>query len=140
MQHQTIFVNLPVADLDVSRRFFTELGYSFNERFCDQNALCLVLGDRLHAMLLRREFFQTFTPRAVADARSASEVLLCLDVPSRSAVDDLVGRALGLGGSEVREPQEHGEVMYGGSFADPDGHIWEIVWMDPVQAAEGCPS
>lgn len=138
--HHMIFVNLPVSDLGASRAFFTELGYSFNEQFCDDRALCLVLGDRLHAMLLQREFFQTFTPREVADAKTRSEVLICLDAASRAAVDELVDRALALGGIAVREPQVHGDFMYGRSFADPDGHIWEILWMDCVKAAEGCAS
>jgi hypothetical protein len=136
--HKMIFVNLPVADLGASRRFFTELGYSFHEDFCDDKALCLVLGDRLHAMLLRRDFFQTFTPREVADAKSRSEVLIGLDAASRGAVDELVDRAVALGGSEVREPQEHGDFMYGRSFADPDGHIWEILWMDLEKAPGTC--
>src|SRR5262245_555192 len=135
--HQMIFVNLPVADLPTSRRFFTGLGYSFNEQFSDDKALCLALGERLHAMLLKREFFQTFTPRKVADAKASSEVLICLDVASRGAVDELVDRALTLGGTQVREPQIHGDFMYGRSFADPDGHIWEILWMDPTRMTEG---
>ena len=126
--HQMIFVNLPVADIAASRRFFTGLGYSFNEAFSDDKALCLVLGDRLHAMLLAREFFQTFTPRRVADAKASSEVLICLDVASRGAVDELVDRAQALGGHEAREPQVHGDFMYGRSFADPDGHIWDIAY------------
>jgi uncharacterized protein len=133
---QMIFINLPVADVDTSRKFFTELGYSFNERFSDQNALCLVISDTIHAMLLRREFFQTFTPREVVDAHQASEALLGLSAESRQEVDTLVDAALRAGGSEVREPVSQGDLMYGRAFADPDGHIWEIFWMDPA-AVEG---
>jgi predicted lactoylglutathione lyase len=131
---QMIFINLPVADVDASRKFFTELGYSFNEQFSDQNALCLVISDTIFAMLLRRDFFQTFTPRAVADAHQATEALLGLSADSRQAVDGLVDKALAAGGTEVREPVSQGDLMYGRAFADPDGHIWEIFWMDPAAA------
>jgi predicted lactoylglutathione lyase len=129
---QMIFINLPVADVDTSRKFFTELGYSFNEQFSDQNALCLVISDTIFAMLLRREFFQTFTPREVVDAHRASEALLGLSAESRQEVDTLVEKALSAGGTEVREPVSQGDFMYGRAFADPDGHIWEIFWMDPA--------
>lgn len=136
--HHLIFVNLPVADLGRSRRFFTELGYRFDERFCDdENALCLVLGERQYAMLLRTERFGDFTPLPVADAHTASEVLLCLSADSREQVDELVGRAVELGGTDVRT-EDYG-FMYGRSYADPDGHIWEIMWMDPRAAEQGCP-
>jgi predicted lactoylglutathione lyase len=133
---QMIFINLPVADLEASRRFFTGLGYSFNERFSDDNALCLVISDTIFAMLLRRDFFQTFTPREVVDAHQATEALLGLSAKSRQAVDTLVDRAVTAGGREVREPVSQGDFMYGRAFADPDGHIWEMFWMDPgaVQA------
>jgi len=128
-----IFVNLPVRDIEVSRAFFTTLGYSFNEGYSDENALCLELGDNLCAMLLKREFFQTFTPREVADARATTEVLVALSVDGRDDVDGLVDRAVAAGGTEARDPQDLG-FMYGRSYADPDGHIWEILWMDPAAA------
>jgi predicted lactoylglutathione lyase len=130
--HQMIFVNLPVADLDRSRTFFTGLGYSLDERFCDDKALCLVLGDTHYAMLLRTEFFAGFTPHPVADAHRVTQTLLCLSAESRQAVDTLVDRALAAGGTEVREPLSEGDHMYGRSYADLDGHIWEILWMDPT--------
>lgn len=129
--HTMIFVNLPIRDLDASRAFFTSLGYTFNEAFSDENALCLILGDNLYAMLLKREFFQTFTPREVADARATTEVLVALSVGARDDVDRLITRAVEAGGTEVREPQDLG-FMYGRSYADPDGHIWEIIWTDPA--------
>jgi uncharacterized protein len=129
---QTIFINLPVTDVDTSRKFFTELGYSFNEQFSDQNALCLVISDTIFAMLLDRDFFKTFSPHEVADAHQSTETLLGLSAESRQAVDALVDKALGAGGTEVREPVSQGDFMYGRAFADPDGHIWEIFWMDPA--------
>lgn len=131
--HRMIFVNLPIRDIEASRAFFTTLGYSFNESYSDENALCLELGDNLCAMLLKREFFQTFTPREVADARDTTEVLVALSVDGRDDVDGLVDRAIAAGGTEAREPQDLG-FMYGRSYADPDGHIWEIIWMDPAAA------
>ncbi len=129
--HTMIFVNVPIRDLDASRAFFTSLGYTFNETFSDENALCLVLGDNLYAMLLKREFFQTFTPREVADAHATTEVLVALSVGARDDVDRLVTQAVGAGGTEAREPQDLG-FMYGRSYADLDGHIWEIIWTDPA--------
>lgn len=135
--HQFIFVNLPVADVAVSRRFFAGLGYTFNEQFCEERTtLCLELGERLYAMLLQTDKFGEFTPRPVADAHATSEVLVCLSADSREQVDALVGRAVELGGRDVRS-EDHG-FMYGRSYADPDGHIWEIMWMDPA-ATEQCP-
>lgn len=127
---QMIFVNLPVKDLDASRAFFTALGYAFNEQFSDDKAVCLVISDTIFVMLLRTEFFATFTPRAVADATQTTEMLLALSADSRESVDALVGKAIDRGGKEVREPQDHGN-MYGRAYADLDGHVWEVMWMDP---------
>jgi hypothetical protein len=136
---QMIFINLPVADLDASRAFFGAMGYRFNEQFCDGNALCLRISDTIFAMLLRRDFFASFTPRAVADAHAVSEALLCLSADSRDAVESLLDRALGAGGTALRTLEEKNETgttyLYGRSYADLDGHIWEILWMDPTLAA-----
>lgn len=131
--HKMIFVNLPVRDPDASRAFFAALGYTFNEAYCDDNALCLELGESLFAMLLKREFFASFTPREVADATTATEVLVALSVSERADVDRLIEQAIAAGGTEAREPQDHG-FMYGRSYADLDGHIWEIMWTDPQAA------
>lgn len=132
--HQLIFVNLAVEDLDRSRAFFTALGYTFHEGFCDENALCLVLGDRLFAMLLRRDVFAAFTDKAVADATTVSETLLGLNARSRAEVDRLADQALASGGREVRTTDAG--FMYGRSYADPDGHIWEVMWMDPAAVSD----
>lgn len=133
--HQLIFVNLPVADLGRSREFFTQVGYTFNEDFCDGSALCLELGPTLHAMLLERDFFATFHQGPAAPAGSVG-ALMCLSAGSRAEVDAVVDRALAVGGTPVRT-EDHG-WMYGRSYADPDGHIWEIMWMDmAVDAGEG---
>ncbi|HSP61019.1 MAG TPA: VOC family protein [Ornithinimicrobium sp.] len=133
-QHQMIFVNLPVDDLDRSRAFFTGLGYTFDENFCDGNALCLELGPSLYAMLLRRDFFAGFHDRRTADAGTV-ETLLALSVDSREDVDALADRAVDLGGTAVRS--EDMGLMYGRSWSDPDGHVWEVMWMDPAFAGAG---
>ncbi|MCQ9183044.1 VOC family protein [Streptomyces sp. IBSBF 2953] len=127
---QMIFVNLPVNDLDASKKFFTELGYSINPQFSDDNAASVVISDTIVAMLLTKPFYSTFTKKEIADATATSEVLIALSAQSREKVDELVDRALALGGSPSGETQDHG-FMYGRSFDDLDGHTWEIVWMDP---------
>ncbi len=129
---QAIFVNLPVADLDRSKRFFEGLGFSFNEAFTNDEAAALVISDTIYAMLHTPESLRRFTKKDIADARATTEVLLALRVESRERVDALFDKALAAGGKEQRETEDHG-FMYGRSFEDPDGHIWEVFWMDPAQ-------
>ncbi|HEX5493450.1 MAG TPA: VOC family protein [Mycobacteriales bacterium] len=131
MADTMIFVNLPVRDLPASQAFWTELGYSFNPQFTDENAACLIISDTIYAMLLTTDFFRTFTSKDVVDATRATEVLLALSADSRQAVDALVDRAVAAGGTEAGAPMDHG-FMYQRSFDDPDGHRWEIIWMDPA--------
>lgn len=128
--HPMIFVNLPVADVAASRAFWTQLGYRFNEQFSDDKAACLVLGDTIFAMLLERDFFQSFSDKPAVDARTAVQVLNGLSVASRDAVDALVDAAVAAGGTEPRPAQDHGS-MYERGFGDLDGHEWEVMWMDP---------
>lgn len=128
---ERIFVNLPVKDLPRSMRFFEALGYGFDPRFTDSNAACLVIGPNIHAMLLTEAFFANFTAKRIADTRDTIEVLTALGVNSREEVDRLLERALAAGGVEPRPPQDHG-FMFQRSFEDPDGHVWEIFWMDPA--------
>ncbi|MFF0159616.1 VOC family protein [Streptomyces sp. NPDC005263] len=128
---QMIFVNLPVNDLDASKKFFTELGYTINPQFSDDNAVSVVISDNIVAMLLTKSFYATFTKKEIADATRTSEVLIALSAESREKVDELVEKALAAGGSPAGETQDHG-FMYGRSFDDPDGHTWEVVWMDPA--------
>jgi predicted lactoylglutathione lyase len=127
-----VFINLPVADPQRSREFFTALGYGFNEEMCNEAALALELGPNHYAMLLQNDFFVQFHDAQVARP-GQHEVLTCLSADSHADVDDLVDRAIGAGGRQVRA-QEHGDFMYGRSYADPDGHIWEIMWMDVDKA------
>ena len=130
-----IFVNLPVADLPRATAFYEALGAKKNEQFCDGTASCMVLSETIHVMLLTHDKFRQFTPRPIADAKAASEVLLCISADSREAVDDLTDKALAAGGGEVRPPQDYG-FMYGRAFEDPDGHIWEPMWMDMAAATQ----
>ena len=125
-----IFVNLPVKDLDTSKEFFTNIGYTFNAQFTDDKAACMVISDDIFAMLLKEEFFKTFTPNEIADARKTTESIICLSADSREAVDDLISKATAAGGTTYKEPQDHG-FMYGHGFRDIDGHLWEYMWMDP---------
>jgi predicted lactoylglutathione lyase len=124
-----IFVNLPVRDLDKSKDFFSKLGFSFNPQFTDDKAACMVISENIFAMLLREEFFKTFTKKEIADARKTTEALIALDAESREKVNDMVKKAVEAGGTIYREPEDHG-WMYGHSFADLDGHQWEILYMD----------
>lgn len=124
-----IFVNLPVSDLERSMKFFSHLGYSFNKQFSDETAACMVITEDIYAMLLTHAKFKPFIPGEICDAKKSTEVLVCLSCDTREQVDDLVSKALAAGGSEFREPQDHG-FMYGRSYQDPDGHIWELFYMD----------
>jgi uncharacterized protein len=125
-----IYVNLPVRDLERSKRFFTSLGFGFEPKFTDENAACMVVSDTIYVMLLSEPFFKTFTAKAVCDATKTTEVLVCLSCASRAEINDLMAKAVAAGGRTPREPQDHG-FMYGHGFEDPDGHIWELVYMEP---------
>jgi len=124
-----IFVNLPVADLAASQAFYEAIGFTNNPQFTDETAACMVLTDTIHAMLLTHDKFAGFTPKTIADAKTVSEVLICISEDSREDVDAMTEKALAAGGRETRERQDYG-FMYGRSFEDPDGHIWEPMWMD----------
>src|SRR5215218_3236862 len=132
-----IFVNLPVSELSRSRRFLEALGAVNEPKFTDETAACMTLSDSIHVMLLTHDKFRQFTPRPIADAHQASQVLLCLSAESRESVDTAVERAVANGGSADPAPKQDYGVMYGRSVSDPDGHIWEIMWMDPAAAERG---
>ena len=128
-----IFVNLPVTDLPRSRAFLEALGAVNEPRFTDETAACMTLSDTIHVMLLTHERFSGFTPRSIPNAHETAQVLLALSEASRADVDGTTDKALAAGGTEPNPRQDHG-FMYGRSFADLDGHIWEVTWMD-VEAA-----
>ena len=132
-----IFINLPVSDLPSSRTFLEALGATNEPRFTDETAACMTFSDAIHVMLLTHDKFSQFTPRPIADARDGSEVLLCLSADSRESVDSTVERGVAAGGTADPAPKQDYGVMYGRSVADPDGHIWEIMWMDAAAAERG---
>lgn len=125
-----IFVNLAVKDLSKSKQFFTKLGFTFNPKFEDETGACLVIAENISAMLLTHDKFRQFTTKQIADTSNTTEVLNCLSFDNKHKVDKLVDAALAAGGHEPRPALDYG-FMYGRSFEDLDGHIWEIVWMDP---------
>ena len=124
-----IFVNLPVKNLNSSVEFFTQLGFSFDRQFTDETATCMIVTDDIFVMLLTENKFKTFTPKEICDAKKYTEVLVCLALESRAKVDDMVQKAVAAGGTTYNEPQDHG-FMYAHGFQDPDGHIWELIFME----------
>ncbi len=132
MKVKSIFVNLPVKDIQKTRDFWTKLGFSFNEQFSDDKAVCLILNDpTIFSMLLSHEFFETFTNRPISDGKS-TQVLIAIEVESREKVDEVIKLALENGGTRYRDSADHG-WMYYDSFADIDGHQWEVIYSDPTQ-------
>ena len=129
-----IFVNLPVADLPRATAFYEAIGARKDERFCDGTASCMVFSDAIHVMLLTHDKFRQFTPKAIADTKRTSEVLICISADGRGGVDDMVAKAGAAGCAADPSPKQDCGFMYGRSFEDPDGHVWEVMWMD-VEAA-----
>jgi predicted lactoylglutathione lyase len=134
-----IFVNLPVKNLDQTKAFFTQLGYTFNLQFTDENAACMVISEDIYVMLLTEPFFKRFTKKDVVDATKSTEAIICLSADSRAAVDALVQKAIAAGGTTPNELQDHG-YMYGHGFQDLDGHLWEVMWMDPAAIQQEQPA
>ena len=131
-----LFVNIPVKDLGRSVEFFTKLGFSFDERFTDESATCMLIGEDAYAMLLTEPKFEEFTKKGIADTSRGTEVILAITAESRDEVDELAATALSSGGSPANDPYDLG-WMYGKSFNDPDGHQWEVFWMDPAAVEPG---
>lgn len=126
-----IFVNLPVKDLQRSVAFFTSLGYKFDPKFTDENATCMVIGENIFVMLLVEGFFKTFTKKELCDATKSTEVLVCLSCESRARVDELAAKAVAAGGTAPNASKDYG-FMYQHGFQDLDGHLWELVYMEPT--------
>lgn len=124
-----IFVNLPVKDLKKTVEFFTKLGFTFNPQFTDENATCMIVGKDIFVMLLVEKFFKTFTKKEISDTTKNTEAIVALSAQSREEVDQMMEKVLDAGGGEARDPQDHG-WMYGRSFEDINGHLWEIFYMD----------
>ena len=129
-----IFVNLPIKNMERSQAFFRQLGFSFNPQFTNEQGACMVVSENhSYVMLLVESFFQGFTKKPIADASKSTEVLVCLSCESREEVDELVRKALAAGGTAPNAAQDHG-FMYSHGFTDLDGHVWEVMWMDPHAA------
>jgi uncharacterized protein len=131
-----LFLNLPVADLPASRAFFAELGFDFNEKFCDEGAACMVVSDQAYVMLLQRERFADFVTRPLADAAETTALTACVSAADRDEVDALAEAAARAGATPAKDPQDYG-FMYQRSVHDLDGHLWEIAWMDPIAVEKG---
>ena len=132
-----IFVNLPVADLKRATAFYEAIGATRNPQFSDDTASCMVFSETIYAMLLTHEKYAQFTSKKIVDARTSSEVLIALSAESREDVDDMVRKAKAGGGALDPTPTQDYGFMYGRSFEDPDGHIWEVMWMDVEAATAG---
>lgn len=131
-----IYVNLPVKNLDRSVRFFNRLGFGFDPQYTNENATCMVVGEHMYVMLLVEPFFRTFTPNPVCDATRSTEVIVCLSSDSREAVDEMVRQAVAGGARTPRPPQNHG-LMYLHGFQDLDGHLWEVMYLEPAVISIG---
>ena len=134
-----IFVNLPVSDLARSTAFYQAIGGEKNPQFSDDTASCMVFSETIYVMLLTHDKYRQFTSKKIADAKATSQVLICLSADSRDAVDDMVGKAQGAGGGADPGPKQDYGFMYGRSFEDPDGHHWEVMWMDVAAATAAQP-
>ena len=133
-----IFINLPVTDLDRSIAFYEAIGGRKEPKFSNQEAAMIVLSEAIHVMLLKHDFYSTFTRKPIADAHQSSQVLLAISADSTGEVDATIEKAGAAGGVTDPGPkQDMGGMMYGRSFEDPDGHHWEVVWMDATAAEQG---
>ena len=128
-----LFVNLAVRDLPRSKAFFAKLGFAFDPKFTNDQGACMIVSDEAFVMLVTEPFFKTFTKRELCDTTLHTEGLFALSCESREAVDAMVNTAIANGGKHAMDPLDHG-FMYGWSFYDPDGHHWEVLWMDPATA------
>jgi len=133
---QQIFLNLPVKDLAKSMAFFKKLGFTFNPQFTDETAACMVVSDTIFVMLLTHPKFKQFTPKTIVDATQSSEVLIALSTESKAKVDEMVGIAVAAGGRTYAASKDYG-FMYQHGFEDLDGHIWELLYMDPSAMKKG---
>ncbi len=131
-----VFINLSVENLDKSIDFFTRLGFSFNPQFTDENAACMIIAENIFVMLILKNRFRDFTKKEICNAKEFTEVLIAIDAESRDKVDEMIKTAIASGGSVYSEPQDHG-WMYTHSFADPDGHQWEVLFMEQKAIDKG---
>lgn len=126
-----IFVNLPIKNLAATKAFFGALGFSFNPDFSDDRTACMIIEENIFAMLMEEERFKDFINNGISDATKSQEVLLALSAASKEEVDETLAKALAAGGKEWKPIQNYEGFMYGCSFQDIDGHVWELVHMIP---------
>ena len=134
---QMIFVNLPVADLEKSKAFYSAIGFRNEPKFTDETAAAMQLSDVIHVMLLTHDKWKSFTTKAIPDTKHSAQVMLCLSRESRDHVDATLADVAAAGGNADCDPPQDYGFMYGRSFEDPDGHNWEVMWMDPSAAEQG---
>ena len=127
-----IFVNLPVRDLAASTGFYVALGGEVNPAFSDDQSKCVMLSDTIGVMLLTHDKYRQFTQRPIGDARKESQALIALSVDSREAVNQTLDRAVAAGGKADPNPAQDYGFMLNRCAEDPDGYVWEIMWMDPA--------
>jgi predicted lactoylglutathione lyase len=135
-QSRLIFVNLPVHDVSASIAFFGALGFDFDEKFSGESCACMIVSEQAYVMLLAESRFADFTTHPIADARTTTEAIVCVSAESREGVDAFADAALDAGAARANEPMDHG-FMYGRSFNDLDGHLWEVMWMSPEAVEQG---
>lgn len=138
MADEKVFINLSVTDLERSTAFYSALGWNVNPLFSNENGACIVISEHIYAMLLLPSFFSTFTSKKIIDARTHVQGLFAVSCEDREKVDELMSEGLAAGGAEAAPAQEHG-FMYARDLEDPDGHVWELFWMDPAAAQSGPP-
>ena len=134
-----IFVNLPVKSVAASRAFFGALGYGFNEQFSNEETACMVVDENIFVMLLEHQRFRDFITGEISDATKATEVLTCLSTDSRAEIDDILAKALAAGAKPWKPVLDMGP-MYGCSFQDLDGHVWEYMYMDMAAIGDAMPA
>ncbi|QHJ70973.1 VOC family protein [Planococcus halotolerans] len=128
IQSNHIFINLPVKDLNRSMQFFSDIGFEFNEQMTDKNAACMIVGRNIYVMMLVEDYFKSFTGKALSDSAASTEVIVSITADSRAGVDEIVNNALAAGASASNDKMDN-EFMYGWSFEDIDGHLWEVMYM-----------
>lgn len=131
-----IFVNIPTSDLDRAKEFYTALGFGINPLFTDENAACIVIDENIFFMVLTKEYFATFTDKAVADTATTAQALIAISRESRDEVDAVLAAGLASGGTEPKPAQDYG-FMYSRDLEDPDGNVLEFLYMDPEAAEKG---
>ncbi|MBM2817217.1 MAG: putative lactoylglutathione lyase [Ignavibacteria bacterium] len=124
-----LYANLPVKNLQNTIDFFTMLGFTFNTKFTDANATCMIIGENIYVMLLVEPFYKTFVDKEICDSSKATEIIMAVTCESREMVDEKLSKVVEAGGTETRQAQDHG-WMYSRSFQDIDGHLWEFFYMD----------